>query len=339
MNRQLTIWEARKTWQGEIRPLQKFAIVDPLDFLRVNPVTLNRLEEAPKNRIPYCFDFSKHETVYAYDISPLEAANATFHYYYLRENLSQLLVVPWEKLENNKGETQKKDPIFIFSPGRCGSTLLGKVIRELGAICVSEPDFLTQLVLFNLKVKRSSMMALETAKALEFALRDLMRPLEDSRENIVTIKLRSQCNRLPSILLSSMKNRARSVFVIREFQSWAESRTRAFGGAVERHFLSYVVALGCYEFLKRSTDCLLLNYEDMRNKDLAVTNSIATHIGLNETKKSVAAYASHSQSDTSLFSASKKKLPPEIKASISQYWQNNKPKMLIKSLGLDFLID
>ena len=49
--------------------------------------------------------------------------------------------MPWEWDESGQGSA----PILLFSPGRCGSTLLSQLLFDGGISNVSEPDFYTQL--------------------------------------------------------------------------------------------------------------------------------------------------------------------------------------------------
>jgi hypothetical protein len=64
---------------------------------------------------------------------------APFSYLYARQEAKTVLLVPWEagQINHPRAET---DPIYLFSPGRCGSTLLHNILLAANISSVSEPD-------------------------------------------------------------------------------------------------------------------------------------------------------------------------------------------------------
>ena len=71
------------------------------------------------------------------------AQRAPFYYLHLRRHARGVVSVPWEAGSIHDGA--RHTPIFLFSPGRCGSTLLSRILSAAGMPNVSEPDFYTQL--------------------------------------------------------------------------------------------------------------------------------------------------------------------------------------------------
>ncbi len=112
-------------------------------------------------------------------------------------------------------------PIFIFSPGRAGSTLLSAMFKAIGKPTASEPDTLTQVaMLAPAALARSSNLDMQIVTACVSNLSDYLGP-----EPI--IKLRSQCNAAPERIIGSVEN-ARAIFLLRDRKPWAQSRHRAF---------------------------------------------------------------------------------------------------------------
>jgi hypothetical protein len=86
-----------------------------------------------------------------------------------------------------------KNLAFLHSTGRCGSTLLCKLLEDTGEVCaISEPDYYTQWVMFDQKY--GSRLDRRIPALIEKLTRMLLVEFEDSsQKNVLVIKLRGVC--------------------------------------------------------------------------------------------------------------------------------------------------
>src|ERR1700744_4309452 len=91
--------------------------------------------------LPYCLDFVRRRSIYVGGVDARGAQDAPFYYLHLRRNAQRLVSVPWEQ---GALTTETRAPIFLFSPGRCGSAFVRTLFSHGGIANVSEPDFYTQ---------------------------------------------------------------------------------------------------------------------------------------------------------------------------------------------------
>ena len=128
--------------------------------------------------------------------------------------------VPFERLPALEHRAGK--PIFLFSIGRSGSTLLVQLLRAAGCQAASEPDWFTQIC------RLSDMEQRFIGPAMQQALvRAGVASMVSCLGARPFIKLRSQCNARPEFLLGAMRD-ARAILMLRGRRDWALSRWRAF---------------------------------------------------------------------------------------------------------------
>ncbi|MDR3415081.1 MAG: hypothetical protein P4L83_02750 [Nevskia sp.] len=155
---------------------------------------------------------------------PRLVLDAPFVYQAQRRFATQLLTVPVELFERRE-QFENPAPVFVFSIGRCGSTLLSSLLRSAGRRSVSEPDVLTQLAVMPEPVRRHV-----GAGVVQAIIRGTVASLARQCDRNAFLKLRSACNALWADLLTAVPD-ARAVFVLRERRSWARSSHRAFGSS------------------------------------------------------------------------------------------------------------
>src|SRR5471030_1797962 len=126
----------------EARRTERIAISSPDDFLIVQKRAVSRDAALSETLLPYCLDFIAWRAVYVGGVDAKGAQAAPFYYLYLRRNARRIVSVPWEQGALTQGAVRA--PVFLFSPGRCGSTLLSSILFAAGVANVSEPDFYTQ---------------------------------------------------------------------------------------------------------------------------------------------------------------------------------------------------
>lgn len=104
---------------------------------------------------PYCFDATKERVVFVETREPIDLTeDHPFFYEAQRRHAGMLYAVPYAGVVALAEETSagwRDTPIvFLHSTGRCGSTLLCRLLGDAAAtVSVSEPDFYSQLVLLR----------------------------------------------------------------------------------------------------------------------------------------------------------------------------------------------
>src|SRR4029077_15927316 len=144
------------------------------------------------------------------------AQGAPFYYLHLRRSARTAVTVPWESTPVYRDE--HRAPILLFSPGRCGSTLLSRILFEAGIANVSEADFYTQAT------SQFSSSALNPfRRGMRHAVlvmgRDLCAVLSSAGPTVV--KLRAESCRAPGLVID--EHERRTLFVTRNFENWARS--------------------------------------------------------------------------------------------------------------------
>ncbi|HXF09040.1 MAG TPA: hypothetical protein VNK45_11085 [Candidatus Acidoferrales bacterium] len=104
---------------------------------------------------PYCFDATKERVVFVETRDPVDLTEVhPFFYEAQRHHAAMLYAVPYAGVVALAEEMQAAwcdTPIvFLHSTGRCGSTLLCRLLGDAAAtVSVSEPDFYSQLVVLR----------------------------------------------------------------------------------------------------------------------------------------------------------------------------------------------
>jgi hypothetical protein len=198
-------------------------LVSPADFDLVFEALLAP-EQMPPAAIAYCADFASERLLYTVLPEHLlaQALNAAFLYSAQLQLAGSVVSVPFERLADMNLPADPA-PVLIFSPGRTGSTLLSRLLNAVGRRCASEPDFPTQFACLDEPGRARLGEALER-QVLRAGLCSLVSVLGQG----ACIKLRSQCNARPDLLLAALP-KARPVFMFRRHAAWAMSRHRAFG--------------------------------------------------------------------------------------------------------------
>jgi hypothetical protein len=203
-------------------------------------------------------DIERARTLYVTDLDTQGLRDAPFVGVYARQEAKTVLLVPWELGLINKPRVAK-DPIYVFSSGRCGSTLLHNILTAAGINSVSEPDIACAI----LSSTYSTRPALRPV--LRWATRNFVRDLVSALGNTTgptVVKLRSQfCVAAPA-LLSGMRDR-RTVFMIRHFEEWAQSVCHHFRVTPNDLLSEFRGSLLCYSYLRQYSNCFLVRYEHL----------------------------------------------------------------------------
>jgi hypothetical protein len=319
---------------------KKMQIASPQDFAFKSFSILREKTWDESQVIPYCFNFSTKEILYTDGVDPIFAADATFHYEFLRENSNRIISMPWE--ERLQKKIDFSDPIFIFSPGRCGSTLLTKLISALGAVSVSEPDIYAQIAIFSSRCSSADIYDGDLSRILSCTTADLVKPLLGMNNDSVVLKMRLEANNNPGLILSCCSSYPKTIFLIRDFCSWAESFLRISNLNLDTLFQIYLGSLDCYSFLRQNSNCLLVKYENLEKQDMASIDEISNFLDLSKKPRPDGidmTLCTNSQQGTYIdLIRSKSYVDSQAREQIQFFWKTNQPKVLLNSLGLDFLI-
>lgn len=224
---------------------------------------------------PYCFDVLRARAIYVRGVGAEGAQNAPFYYLHLRQKARSLVSVPFERIPLTAPQISMP-PVFVFSPGRCGSTLLSRILSEAGVPGVSEPDFTTQAAaLFRASPSRSLRAYWRTA--MWAMMGDLVAALDTDK--VPVIKLRAETCAAPALFLHPHAGKARAILMMRGFEDWARSTARAFGADPRKAVRKYVRAMRCYPRLQEVGDCLTLHYEDLVQDPAGVAVRLGRFLG------------------------------------------------------------
>jgi hypothetical protein len=240
----------------------------------MQPVSRQRFAEL--GAIPYLLDLRRGRTLYAAGIDLEQAKQATFLYLHLRGNARSILSMPWEAGPvypiTERGET-----IYLFSPGRCGSTLLNNILSAAGADSVSEPDIYQAFRSDG--YGRLPPWRPVIRYAVRNATQDLM-SLFAKRGRPLIIKLRAAACSTPAPILSSANLPPRTIFLTRQFEGWAKSTAQAFNHTPQRIIQHYKRGLDCCAYLLRNSNCHVIRYEDLLEKRDQVRMALGEFLGV-----------------------------------------------------------
>lgn len=145
--------ESMKTFRRTIQEKRRehpVAGVKPEDFATERGPEIDPLEVLRDPRFTlYCFDRKAGAALFVECEDPEEIDRAAFYYQAQAEAAIGLVEMPLETFHRIAAEIPPppRGLIFVHSVGRCGSTLLSKVLESVpGVQSLSEPDDLTQLV-------------------------------------------------------------------------------------------------------------------------------------------------------------------------------------------------
>jgi hypothetical protein len=241
---QMPVVHARRT--------NSIAIASPRDFAWEDA---DAVTGTPPLAAPYCLDFLHRRAIYVCDVDTHLLQAAPFYYLCLRRNARALLSVPLEH-GSLRGTREKENPVFLFSPGRCGSTLLSRILYEAGIASVSEPDFYTQM---------SNVFWSSARNPLREPFLRAMWAMTDDLAAVLghapVIKLRAESCRAPALFLRGPK--PRTLVMLRSFEGWAHSTARVFAPSPGKAVRKYMRALRCYAILQARSRCHLVRYEQL----------------------------------------------------------------------------
>ncbi len=208
----------------------QIGIVSPHDFVVEQGEPISSAEVLADPRFTfYCFDPGNKAALFVEGRDPAATDRAPFYYQGQIDQAEGLVSMPLD--EFHRVAKQIPPPpahlIFVHSVGRCGSTLMSKVLQAVpGVHSLSEPDDLTQLVLLR-TTREASEEWVRAALASSIRWRCKVRTGVPAR--FVAIKPRSEVMVLGD-LLGELYPEARHFFLYRNAVAWMRTIYRTFRG-------------------------------------------------------------------------------------------------------------
>lgn len=177
----------------------------------------------------YGLDFRNRSAVFVEIPADTNLSHAPFYFNTQFQKAKRVLTIPFETMiKVSKSVTIDDDRlIFIYSVGRCGSTLASQIFAQIpGVINISEPFALSQLVIARntRKAREDELVAL-----LEAAIRILCKTEADTAW---VVKGQSFVIELGD-WLHNIYPYTKNLFLYRHAETWLESGLRAFSRGVE----------------------------------------------------------------------------------------------------------
>jgi len=203
-------------------------VVKPADFVTepADEIEPESLVNDPRFTL-YCFDPENQAALFVESNDPAAVDKAAFYYQGQVDHAVGLVSMPLEAFHRVALEIPKppKGVIFIHSVGRCGSTLVSKVLEAVPAVhSLSEPDDLTQLV--NLS-NTGGFTNEWVRECLASSLRWRGKPRFGPSADFLAIKSRSEVMVLADSL-GDLFPEAKHFFLYRNALSWMGTLFRGF---------------------------------------------------------------------------------------------------------------
>lgn len=265
---------------------------------------------------PYCFDAPRRMLLC---VCTPDISAAPFFYQAQRQSARSVVKAPFEALPEGPAS-----PALIFSIGRCGSTLLVRVLQAAGVRTVSEPDFYTQAA---------------CAQPVDLSLRGAIAGATRLLP-YTAIKLRLECNHAP-LLIAGAFRAPRILFILRDPVDWAASFRRLSRNSLEAPWAVATLTTGLMALseLARHYPVQVAYYDDFRDLDPGRLADILAWAGSpgalpRETLRALA--TADAQAGTIVSRASVRDVPddPLFREAFRREWARLRPAELIARLRL-----
>ena len=207
-----------------------FRLADIRNFClrEIGQLPVGKILENPHITL-YGLDFENKRAVFVETPADVNLSQAPFYFHTQFERARQVLTIPFETMIQLAKSVTIDDNrlIFIYSVGRCGSTLASQIFAQIpGVTNISEPYVLSQLVIArNTKVANEN----DLIALLEAAICLLCRT---AAETAWVVKGQSFVIELGD-WLHTIYPHTRNLFLYRHAETWLRSGLRAYGRGVE----------------------------------------------------------------------------------------------------------
>jgi hypothetical protein len=218
--------------EDKVRPYP-LALVAPDHFRarEAGPVDPAVVVEAPNVSL-YCLDPARREAIFVETDPAVELSAAPFSFQAQYDAARGLIAVGFPALHElaDRMSSDQRRLVLVYSIGRCGSTLVGRALAELGgATLLAEPDVFTQLVaLRQAAPSRDGLTPDELSRLVRSCARLMFTRPRSGGADVLAVKFRSFVIELADVLHTHLRT-ARAVFAYRHAVGWTRSTLRAFG--------------------------------------------------------------------------------------------------------------
>ncbi|MDW7662839.1 MAG: hypothetical protein SCL54_15640 [Bacillota bacterium] len=250
------------------RKCGNFSVADSKDFeLGVDNVSDGEVFSI-KGFSPYCFDYDSDHFIFV-DVSAGDS-ESPFLYLDQYERSTKVLVVDRCFLSDyfNFDEERIKEsagPLFVFSIGRCGSTLLGRLLKSFGFFELSEPDILT-----GIDFRRDDF------RVKQIAYLSFLSFCFDSGKKLGDVAVKFRSGSLYSTrVYANLFPGSRFIFLKRNILDWSRSFVDRFN--FDANMLISTLRAGWFSvscMRKNGLNYLVVNFEDLLNNPENVLSPI-----------------------------------------------------------------
>jgi hypothetical protein len=218
----------RRLTLNEITVSRPIKIVGPEDFAVVGgeEISVETVLGDPRFTL-YCIDLERGAVLFVESSDPVAVDRVPFYYQGQREFAVGLVSMPFEVFHRAAAQIPlpPKGLIFVHNVGRCGSTLLSKVLNAIPSVhSLSEPDDLTQIA----DLRWSDQISDATCRELlGSSVRWRCKPRSGPAADFVAIKPRSEVLTLGGYFGTAFPD-SRHFFLYRDGLAWMRTIFRGF---------------------------------------------------------------------------------------------------------------
>ena len=298
--------------------------------------SLGRVEPDPEGWIPYCEDEQTGHLICATGLDAAAIAARGLHYAQLRAATQKIAVVPHELVPTTtEAQTSR---FYLFSPGRCGSTLLCQVLRAAGVPALAEPGFYLSFLQRARGATEAQRFRLRTTLTkLEYLL---LKPFDSGGK--VIIKPHPYCSADLDFWLGGEPGqpKPRTVALLRRILPWSRSWHRFNQTDAVQDVALYLRYLEQLARLKATTDCLLVTYEELTKTPELMVKRIGAHLDVAvDISKIEAALRIDAHDGARPWGGQPGPDDGVRETLVKTVWQIQRPDSLIERLGIGHLTD
>jgi glycosyltransferase involved in cell wall biosynthesis len=239
--------------------------------------------------------------------------------------------IPWSTLTNTTDIPPRKI-IPIFSIGRCGSTLLGRLFTAANCNVLFELDAFTHLGLAADLFPQDG----EPRSGIAGLTRELTSHLAEqtSGDDTLVLKMRSQATSLATFF--DQQNTDQVIFLVRNLEDWYQSAARAFPeltGSLASQLVAHFEAIN--RAIDQGLQVQMVSYENILADPVS---QMTTILGYSPNENAISEIMSvDAQADTAVSKANLKNTVMENGGygEFMEEWLGSVDKLRLERLGLD----
>lgn len=176
----------------------------------------------------YCLDHQNKRAIFVVTSPGVNLSEAPFYYQAQYQHAQSVIAVPYETLHELVDDVHV-DPermIFIYSVGRCGSTLVSRAFSQAESVTsFSEPDVYSQILMLH---QNGGATRTDVSALIRSCTRVMCAAAVQSEGSTAwALKFRSMGIQLADFFSESFPQ-AKVVFLYRHIDTWSRSAARAF---------------------------------------------------------------------------------------------------------------